>query len=72
MVCIWKNDVDVSILCFSNNHIDMVVKMNDGEHKWKSKTSVVPGFMVDLKLQISTIHVILFIILLPLTLVRKN
>ena len=35
----------------------------------ESRSGVVPGFMVDLKLIISTIHVILFIILLPLTLV---
>jgi ribonuclease HI len=35
LACMWKSEVDVTILSFSSNHIDMLVKLTNDDVEWR-------------------------------------
>ena len=35
LVCLWKNEVDAELLSLSGNHINLIIKDEDGEPRWR-------------------------------------
>jgi hypothetical protein len=35
LAMLWKEGIDVEVISFSNNHIDVLISMEEGEEKWR-------------------------------------